>query len=373
LIDDALTAFDADDPYSRAAQEGAAFARPLRLGVADPRHLNWLGDAESGALYGEALTRLAALGPDWIELDISPLLAAAQLLYGGAWIAERTAALEDLLRTNPGAIHPVVRAIAQAGQTMSAVEAFKGQYQLQAYARAAQILWSKVDALVLPTASTIYEIAAVLAEPVTLNANLGLYTNFVNLLDMSALALPAGFRRNGTGFGITLLGPAWADGQLLALAELYEAQPAPRAPALDLDRRPRAVKLAVMGAHLRGMPLHKELTSRGARLVRAARTAPLYRLYAMAGAAPPKPALIHVGPGGGAIEVEIYELALEAFGAFVNEVPPPLAIGTVTLEDDSQVKGFIAEARAIEGGRDITAFGGWRAFLAAAAPAAPDG
>jgi allophanate hydrolase len=245
------------------------------------------------------------------------------------------------------------------------VDAFKAEYQLKAYQRAAEAIWDAADVLLLPTAATTYRLAEVLAEPLALNANLGLYTNFVNLLDMSAVAVPAGFRDNATGFGVTLLGPAWADRQLLDLARRYEEiAPMPDVPPLDLDGVPATVKLAVVGAHLAAMPLHWQLTSRNARLVRRCKTAPAYKLYAMANAKPPKPALVHVGEGGGAIEVEVYALDLEAFGGFVAEVPAPLAIGTVTLDSGEEVKGFVAEPRALEGAADITSLGGWRAYIA---------
>jgi allophanate hydrolase len=205
----------------------------------------------------------------------------------------------------------------------------------------------------------------VLAEPVALNSNLGLYTNFVNLLDMSAIAIPAGFRDNFTGFGVTLIGPAWADRLLLDLARRYEEfSPMPEAPPLDLAGTSHGVKLAVVGAHLAAMPLHWQLASRGATLVRRCKTAPVYKLYAMANTTPPKPALVHVGAGGAAIEVEVYELGLADFGSFVAEVPAPLAIGTVTLDDGTDVKGFVAEPRALDGAEDITALGGWRAYIA---------
>ncbi len=196
-----------------------------------------------------------------------------------------------------------------------------------------------------------------------LNSNLGLYTNFVNLMDLSAVSVPAGFRENGTGFGLSLIGPAWADRALLDLADRLEPT-APAAPALDLGAHTAGVELAVVGAHLHGMPLHWQLTSRNARLVRRARTAPAYRLYAMTTSTPLKPALAHVGEGGAAIELEIYELDLAAFGSFVTEVPPPLAIGTVSLEGGGEVKGFVAEPRALAGAEDVTHFGGWRAYIA---------
>jgi allophanate hydrolase len=259
----------------------------------------------------------------------------------------------------------VVRGILQGGLAISAVEAFKGEYQLRAYRRQAEALWEAVDVLLLPTAATTYRLLEVLAEPLALNANLGLYTNFVNLLDMSALAVPAGFRDNATGFGVTLIGPAWADRSLLQLARRYEEiAPMPSVPPLDLAGVETRVKLAVVGAHLAAMPLHWQLTSREARLVRRCKTAPAYRLYAMANTSPPKPALVHAGDGGAEIEVEVYELGFEAFGSFVAEVPAPLAIGTVTLDDGEEVKGFVCEPRALDGALEITAFGGWRAYIA---------
>ncbi|MEI9965178.1 MAG: allophanate hydrolase [Caulobacteraceae bacterium] len=369
LVDQILAAFDAEDPYSRRAPAGAPAAPgAFRFGVPRPAQLNFLGDGQSARLFVAAVERLAAMGGQAVEVDIAPLLEAAQLLYAGPWVAERTAALEDLLKRNPTAIHPVVRAIVQGGTAVSGVDAFKGAYRLQALQRIADAMWERIDALVLPTAPTIYRIAELMAEPVALNSNLGLYTNFVNLLDMSAIAVPAGFRDNGTGFGVTLMGPPWADRALLALAGRYEqAGPAFAPPPLDLVGRPRGVTLAVVGAHLHGMPLHWQLTSRDARLVRRTRTAPAYKLYAMTNTTPLKPALTHVGEGGAAIELEVYELSVEAFGSFVTEVPPPLAIGTVTLEDGTETKGFVAEPRAMAGADDITALGGWRAYIASRA------
>jgi allophanate hydrolase len=367
LVDSVLAAFDADDPYSRRAPpRSSILPGRFRFGLPPAAQLQFLGDTQSEALFAVAVARLKAMGGEPVTVDIQPLLDAAQLLYSGPWVAERTAAIEGLLKTRPAAVHPVVRAIVQAGVAVSGVDAFRGLYALQAYARKAEAIWSDVDVLLLPTAPTLYRIAEVLAEPVALNANLGLYTNFVNLLDMSAVAVPAGWRANATGFGASLIGPAWSDAALLDLARRYEEiAPMPPAPPADLNGRPETVKLAVVGAHLAGMPLHWQLTSRDARLVARTRTAPVYKLYAMAQTQPPKPALIHAdGQGGAAIEVEVYELGLEAFGGFVAEVPAPLAIGSVTLEDGSVVKGFVAEPRAISGAEDITALGGWRAYIA---------
>jgi allophanate hydrolase len=311
--------------------------------------------------YDQALARLQTLGFTLHEVDLAPLLEAARLLYNGPWVAERTAALEDMLHNQPDTIDPTVREIVAAGASLTAVEAFRGQYQLMDHARAAEALWQEVDALAVPTSPTIYRIAEMLANPIALNSHFGTFTNFVNLLDMAAMAVPAGFRRNGTGFGISLFAPAGTDRALLGFAETWGTPHA--RPALDNGDHMDTIRLAVVGAHLEGMPLHWQLTSRKAKLVAATETAPTYRLHAMAESVPPKPALVHDATGA-AIKVEVYELGLAEFGSFVAEVPPPLAIGTVTLADGSSVKGFVAEPRALAGAEDITALGGWRAYIA---------
>jgi len=367
LVDSVAAGFDRLDPYSRRppppVREPQIAAR-FNFGIPQAARIKDLAPQEA-AVFSAALQRLRDAGGTPVEVDVTPLLAAASLLYAGPWVAERTAVLESLLQSRPAAIHPVVRAIVAAGKGVSAVDTFRGQYALQEYARFAEELWDRIEVLALPTTPTIYRRSEVMAEPFALNAHLGLYTNFVNLLDMSAVSVPAGFRANGTGVGVSLIGPAWADQGLLALAARFaHAGGIPRAPELDRKARPPLVQLAVVGAHLSGMPLNWQLTARNARLVRAARTAPLYRLYAMAEQSPPKPALTHVGTGGNSIELEVYELDVSAFGSFVAEVPAPLAIGTVSLEDGSVVRGFVAEPRAITGALDITTHGGWRAYLA---------
>lgn len=366
LVDSVIAGFDPADPYSRrAGVEPPAFGAAFSFGVPRADQLVFMGDDQAQAFYGRAVERLTAMGGAAVEVDIAPLLEAAKLLYSGPWVAERTAAVEELLLANPTAIHPVVRAILQGGLGVSGVDSFKGFYALADHARAAEAVWAQAQVLLLPTTPTIYRLREVLAEPFALNAALGLYTNFVNLLDMSAIAVPAGFRENDTGFGVTLIAPAWADRNLFDLARRYEEiAPMPVPPALDVAGKPQTVKLAVVGAHLAGMPLHWQLTSRDAKLVSRTRTAAVYKLYAMTNTTPFKPALIHVGEGGASIEVEVYELGVEAFGSFVVEVPAPLAIGTVTLENGSSVKGFVAEPRAAESALDITALGGWRAYIA---------
>lgn len=361
LVDSVLAGFDADDPYSKPLAERAL--APRRIGVPRRAQRMWFGDAQSEYLYDRALATLAA-GTEIVEIDIAPLLEAAQLLYGGPWVAERTAAIGDLLTRAPEAIDPTVRAVVAPGADIDAVTLWRGMYRLAELKRHADLLFQDVDLLAFPTTGTTYRVAELLAAPVALNSHMGFYTNFVNLLDMAAVAVPAGVRDNATGFGITLIGPADSDRVLLDVADTYLAvADLPPPPPLDTGDRMDKVKLAVVGAHLKDMPLHWQLTSREAVFVGAFQTAPTYRLYAMADSVPPKPALVYEDSGAG-IAVEVYELDVAAFGSFVVEVPAPLAIGTVTLADGSSVKGFVAEPRALTGAQDITDLGGWRAYIA---------
>ena len=360
LVDEVIARFDPADAFSRPLENRALEAS--HIGVPRPDQRVFFGDHQSEFLYEKALERLAK-SSEIIELDIEPLNEAASLLYNGPWVAERTAALEDLLANDPESIDPTVRAVIEPGLDISAVAAFNGIYRLAALKRWSDELWQKVDALAFPTTGTTYRVSELLCEPVALNSNLGRYTNFVNLLDMAAIAVPAGSRDNATGFGITFIAPAHCDHGLIGLAQTYlAAAQLADPPPLDREGKLESVKLAVVGAHLKDMPLHWQLTSREARFVEATKTAPNYRLYAIADSVPPKPALVHSDEGA-AIEVEIYELEVAAFGSFTAEVPAPLAIGTVTLADGSRVKGFVAEPRAIEGAKDITQLGGWRAFM----------
>ncbi len=360
-VDAVLAGFDAEDAFSKPLANAAITGR--RIGVPRRDQRVFFGDVHSEYLYDRALAVLA-VESELVEIDIAPLLEAARLLYGGPWVAERTAAIAPLLEANPLAIDPVVREVIAPGAVMLATDLWNGIYRLAEIKRHADTLWQNIDAFAFPTTGTTYRVAELLEAPVALNSNLGLYTNFVNLLDMAALAVPAGVRDNGTGFGITLIGPADSDVALLSLAETYlAAAELPPPPPLDLGERMDTIKLAVVGAHLEGMPLHWQLTSRNATFVGAFTTAPNYRLYAIADSVPPKPALVH-SEDGAAIALEVYELDLASFGSFVAEVPPPLAIGTVTLADGSSVKGFVAEPRALSRATEITHLGGWRAFIA---------
>ncbi|MDM7927983.1 MAG: allophanate hydrolase [Blastomonas fulva] len=361
LVDGVVAGFDAADAYSKPLAD-----RPIArktIGVPRREQRVFFGDLEAEYLYDRALEKLAALGTI-VEIDYAPLQEAAQLLYSGPWVAERTAAMESILASNPQAIDPTVREIVSVGLETKAVDLFNGIYRLAELKRHADTLWESIDLMAFPTTGTTYRVAELAAAPIALNSALGFYTNFVNLLDMAALAIPAGTRANSTGFGITLIGPADTDRALLDVADAYlSIADLPPPPPLDLEGKMQTVKLAVVGAHLKDMPLHWQLTSRDATFVGAFQTAPEYRLYAIANSTPPKPALVH-SPDGAGIAVEVYELGVTEFGSFVVEVPPPLAIGTVTLADGTSVKGFVAEPRAMTGAQDITHLGGWRAYIA---------
>jgi allophanate hydrolase len=367
--------YDEADAYARVAAppfavEGAP--NNLRVGVPEGP-LPFFGDTAYESLYRAAIDRMAGLGAEIVTIDYAPFAQAAAMLYAGPWVAERLAAVEDLADNDPGAIHPAVRGLLLGARAKTAVEAFKSFYALEALIRASAHEWAKMDLMLLPTAGTTFTIADMLAEPVKRNTDLGAYTNFVNLMDLAALAVPAGFRPDGIPFGVTLIGPALSDGMLACVGDALHrslAEAPIGATGASLSATPpvtaatkKAIAVAVVGAHLSGQPLNGQLVERNARLLETACTAAGYRLYALADTAPPKPGLVFDGSGPGGIEVEIWEMDEAAFGGFVAGIPAPLGIGTVTLVDGRSVKGFLCEAHAIQGAQDITAFGGWRAWL----------
>jgi len=372
---DVAAKFDAGDPYARRERNAAAPAAlaGCRIGVPRKAQLEFFGNRDAERLFAEAAAKLGSLGAKLVEIDLSAFLAGAKLLYEGPWIAERYLAIREFFDAHPESLHPVTRQIIAGGAKPSAADCFAAQYRLQELIREAEPAWRAADVILTPTAGTIYTIEQVLADPVRLNSNLGFYTNFMNLMDLAAIALPAGFQGNGLPFGVTLLAPAFCDRALCALAaEAHRAlsptmgaarAPLPRADAPAIGRRSAGVRVAVCGAHLSGLPLNRQLTERGAHLLRACRTAPRYRLYALAGFAPPRPGMLREEPGH-AIEVEVWEIPTESFGGFVDSIPAPLGIGTVELEDGEQVKGFLCEPYAARGAEDVSKLGGWRAFLA---------
>ena len=383
-VDDAWTALtamagpDPADPYSRKRALGVPGVMPpyVKLGVPRPAQRLFFGDRIFEAAYDAALERFVRLGCAVVEIDIEPFYETARLLYEGPWVAERALAAGPLLTDKPDTIHPVTRQILQAGTRPSAMDAFTAFYKLEELRSVAADTFKTIDALALPTAPTAYTVEQVLADPITLNSRLGTYTNFVNLLDLCGLALPASITEAGVPFGITLLAPGGADARLAEIGRTFHAdtalplgalkQPPPALAPIANSVIEGEIAVAVVGAHLSGLPLNGELRALGGRLLEVTRTAPDYRLYALDGTTPPKPGLLRVDGGkGAAIEVEIWALSPEAFGRFTAAVTAPLSIGTVKLADSRGVKGFLVEAVAIAKARDISGFGGWRAFLAA--------
>lgn len=377
-VDDAETVFDIykgydeRDGYARHAPSGVPTALPEKPRLGVPKETPWFGDDQAAAAWQRQLEELDAIA-ELVPLDMEVLHEAARLLYQGPWVAERYTVAEPLL-DQPDALLPVIRDIILPARDMSAADGFRAQYKLADLRRRADQLMADIDALVVPSTPGIYTRAAVNADPVTLNSQLGTWTNFVNLLDMCALSLPGGLRDgDGLPTGITLIGPAWYDAALAEFgrrwqrhrpwkAGVTDQQPALPAAEDDKDRDDGTVTVAVVGAHLSGMPLNYQLTERNGVLLETTRTAPCYRLYALANTTPPKPGLIRADDGA-AIEIELWKLPLTEFGSFVALIPGPLGMGTLETEDGRQVKGFICEGWAIPDAKDITALGGWRNYI----------
>ena len=381
-VDDAIAALqvvagpDGADPFSRDRPLAAmaAFPQNLRLGIPRNGQLIFFGDKAAEAAFGEALKRWTSLGATLVEFDLEPFYETARLLYEGPWVAERYLVIRNLLASSPDSIHPVTREITAAGARLTASDTFAALYRLQALRRVTERAFAHLDAIVLPTAPTAYSTAQVLANPIELNSRLGTYTNFVNLLDLCGLALPAAMRPDGIPFGIMLLAPAGKDSLLASIGRVFHADTKLTLGAGSLPQPPLAtvpaitsgdeIAIAVVGAHLSGMALNGELTELGGRLLEATATAADYKLYAL-DTTPAKPGMLRVAPGtGSSISLEVWALPAAAFGKFVAAIPPPLSIGTVRLADGRGVKGFIVEPVDISGARDISAFGSWRTFVA---------
>ncbi len=368
--DDAQTVFESaygvteGDPYARAWEGAAGVAvslRGLRLGVPREAQREFYGDASYAAAFDAALDKLRAEGAEIIEVDFEPFLDTARLLYEGPFVAERLAAIRSFYDANPDALHPVTRAIIGGATRWSAADAFAAFDRLASLRMQTERVWPHIDALLTPTSPTTSTVAELEADPIGVNAKFGYYTNFVNLLDLSALAVPAGICETGAHvgkpFGITFVARAHEDTKLLAIARAWLGE---RSLALN-EATENSVRIAVVGAHLSGQPLNDQLTSRGARLIETTRTAPAYRLYALPQSQ--KPGLQRVAEGGVEIEVEVWEMPVEQFGSFVALIPAPLGIGTLSLADGSTVLGFLCESLALQDAADISAFGGWRAWL----------
>ncbi|MDO8988370.1 MAG: allophanate hydrolase [Sideroxyarcus sp.] len=358
------TGYDEQDAYSRQMQaHGFDFgrAKTFRFGVPRAEQLQFFGNQQAAALFQRSCDALRAIGGTAVEIDFAPFLDAARLLYEGPWVAERYAAIREFFDTKAQHINPVVREIIAGAKKFSAADAYSGMYQLEALRKEAVSVWSRIDCMITPTAGTIYRVDEMLVDPIRLNANLGYYTNFMNLLDCAAVAVPAGFQENGLPFGITLVAPAHQDIPLLHLAErLLQDAHAPTETMLT-----GRIRVAVCGAHLEGLPLNHQLTSRGAHLVARTQSSADYNFYALPGGPPFRPGMVRVEKGetGSAIEVEVWEMPAREFGSFVAGIPAPLGIGTITLGSGEQVQGFVCEQYAVKDATDISHFGGWRAYL----------
>ncbi len=375
----AMAAFDQQDGFSRAlvtTPMGAAQPR-MRIGVPDARSLTFGGDELARAAFDVARQDASASGADIVEIDMQPFYEVARLLYEGPWVAERYQGVRAFIEVNPEAFHPVTRAIIEGAKRFSAADAFGALYRLADLKRAAAAIWKDIDAIMTPTYPRPRSIADLTADPIGPNSELGTYTNFVNLMDLCALAIPTRLRADGFPNSVTLIAPAGRDGQIAAFGAALHAcagvslgatgHAAP-APGVRASRAQAGeIEVAVVGAHLSGMALNSELTSRGARFLRAGDTEPHYRLFALAGGPPRRPGLLRVASGGAAIATEVWAVPEAAFGSFVAGVPAPLGIGTTCLADGTRPKGFIVENIATAGAEDISNWGGWRAYCAGVA------
>ena len=348
--------------------------RPLRVGIPMQAEV----DAALGyeRAFAAAVSQLGAMGCEAVPVDMAPLHQVARLLYGGPWVAERHAVVQALMSERPDALDPAVRQVIAAASGHDATAAFRARYALEELRELITPMWGAVDLLMLPTASTCPKRSEVAADPIGRNSELGRYTNFVNLLGQAALALPAGFTERGLPFGVTFVAPGGSDAALAAFGLRWEAaRDLPlgvhlRRATLD-DRAPSrapaaaaTLQIAVVGAHLEGMPLHGQLVERGCRLVARTTTSARYRLCALPDTTPPKPGLARVDQGGTTIALEVYEMPEAAVGSFLALIPPPLGLGSVELAGGRWVKGFICEPAVLQGALDISSFGGWRAWLA---------
>ncbi|MEE4382118.1 MAG: allophanate hydrolase [Pseudomonadales bacterium] len=346
---------DGEDPSARRVAP-RWFRGPPRIGVPATAGLAFPDPDYGPEAFDAARARLVELGCELVEIDPAPFCAAGDLLYAGPWVAERTAAVGAFLRSHPEAVHPVTARIIGGGDGIDAVTAFRGFDRLRELALEANRVFEQVDAVLLPTADRFPTLAEVEAEPIAVNTALGRFTNFMNLLDYAAVAVPAGTTAAGLPFGVTLFAPAGADRALLELASDFEGRP---------WRATRGFTLALAGAHMSGLPLNGQITERGGRMLRAARTAPGYRLLALPGGPPQRPALVPDPDGSASIEIELWDLPPERIGDLLALVPSPLAFGKLRIDDGSEVTGFVGAAGAEAGARDVTEHGSWRAWLAA--------
>lgn len=383
--DDANTVFDVaarfdpsdsyarKNPYTNSGRYYKAGNPNSVLGIPAQESLAFFNNQEANTLFSHCCDQLREAGFTLKEIDFSPFIEAAQLLYQGPWVAERWLATQSIITDNPEAMLPVIQNIIAKGNSASATDTFTAQYQLQALKQRADKQLQTVDAIITPTNGTYYAIDDVNRDPIPLNSNLGYYTNFMNLLDYSAVAVPVGFYRNTVGFGITLFHQAMQDKKLLSISASLQnlfKLPAgttdkitPRQGNTTLTAPYDTIDVVVCGAHMEGLPLNWQLRERGAELRKTTTTSDHYRLYVLPGKAPLRPALVRSSEKGSPIYVEVWRLPANQFGSFVNEIPQPLGIGKVALSDGRWVTGFICDQWGLKGATDITPMKSWKTYL----------
>lgn len=372
------TKYDPVDPFSKSEADRQHPAllpvcRNFKFGVPDAASLTFFGDVDSEQCFSQAIVQLQALGGEAIEIDFSPFRRTAELLYQGPWVTERYLTVGGLMEKTPHALHRDVRQAIETAYRYDAADVYAGLYQLKTLQQETDRIMRTIDYLVTPTVGTTYPISDVLAQPKITNENLGYYTNFMNLLDLCAIALPSGMLPNGLPFGISVVALPYQENTLFSVAEAFHRAsrlptgatqqplppPFPKAPAVKDEKY---LRLCVCGAHMSGLPLNYQLLECGGRLWAKTRTAPHYKLYAMEEMKPPRPGMIRA-ENGVALDVEVWELPIEKFGVFIKKVPSPLCIGTVALETGEPVSGFLCESFALKNAKDISLLGGWRAYL----------
>lgn len=383
----AMSGPDASDPYSRPVELGRPHLPPVvRIGIPDRASREFCGDQRAEAAFEQALSDLRRLADETghrielSEIDLAPFREVAELLYAGPWVAERYQAIRGFMQAHESEMFPVTREIIAAARRFTAADTFAGQYRLAELARATRGTWDAIDVMLVPSIPTVVTLEEIARDPVGANSRLGTYTNFVNLLDLCALAVPGRFRSDGRAAGITLIGPRGADGLLAGLGAVLHAAAgillgatAERLPSTletPVGAPPGYIEIAVVGAHMAGLPLNGELRSKGGIFVREAATEPCYRLFALAGPGPKRPGLLRVRAGEGhSIATEVWALPAEGFAEVVAAIPSPLGIGTLRLADGTQPKGFLSEPSGLDDATEISRFGGWRRYLAAQAAA----
>lgn len=370
-----INCHDPEDAYARHYPTRAIGAAPpaFQVAVPDDASRRFYGDDNQARSFEAAISDLESIGATVVAIDFTPFYEVAELLYAGSWVAERHAVLQNLLASDPDAVHPVTRQVVQVAEKFSATDAFNHFYRAAEIKSAIRSTLEQVDLICVPTMPTFYTAADLAEDPIGPNARLGTYTNFVNILDMCALAVPTRAREDGRPGSVTLLASAGCDAELADIGVLLHEKSGATAGATSwpISATPPGatlssdeIALTVVGAHMSGLPLNSELTRLGARFLERTTTAPAYRLYALAGGPPMRPGLVRAEDGQ-CIEVETWALPKTQFGAFIEGVPQPLGIGTLELIDGRHVKGFICETAGLSGAEDITSYGGWRYFTSA--------